>query len=77
MKRVKGAENIFEDKIVESFSNLEKKTFRPRKHRESQTGSTQRGPIKIHVIKIVKIKETIKSSKRKATSYVQGYKAHS
>ena len=41
--REKGAENIFEDIIAENFPNLEKETSKSRKHRESQTGLTQRG----------------------------------
>ena len=41
----KGAENIFEDIIAESFPNVGKKQIsKARKDRESQTESTQRGP---------------------------------
>ena len=37
-------ENIVEDVIAENFPNLGKKqTSKSRKHRKSQTGSTQRG----------------------------------
>ena len=43
-KRQKGAEDIFEDIIVENFPNLGKETNIQVPGVESQTGSTQRGP---------------------------------
>ena len=36
------ANSIFEDIIAKNFTNLRKETFRTRKHRKSQTGSTKK-----------------------------------
>ena len=47
-EREKGAENIFEDIIAENFPVWQRKqSSKSRKHRESQTESTQRGPHQI------------------------------
>ena len=42
-----GIENLFEKVVMKNFPNLtrEKKSHKSRKHRESQTRGTQRGPL--------------------------------
>ena len=48
-ERNKGAKNICKSIIAENFLAWEnKQASRSRKHREFQTGSTQRGPTKTH-----------------------------
>ena len=73
-RREKGAENISEDITAENFPHLGKET--DIQVQEAQRVSDGINPKRVTprhiVIKMAKIKENIKSSKGKATSYLQG-----